>query len=120
VKQGVRTIAENAQAGFKQRFDVSRSAYAIIEVAIRGDKEIPEERKNPLLKAIRSLMFKGELKPRMGTREEAMKILGVSRPTIGRWIKKGKITPIYLSPGKVRFDLNEIEWYAEHGSHSDP
>lgn len=99
---------------------MSRSAYAIIEVAIRGDKEIPEERKEPLLKAIHALMFRGDRKPRMGTRKEAMKILGISRATMGRWIKKGRITPVYLSPNKVQFDLNEVEWYAEHGSHFNP
>lgn len=99
---------------------MSQSAYTIIEATVRADREIPEERKGPLLKAIHALMFKGERKPRMGTRKEAMEILGISRATMGRWIKKGRITPVYLSPSKVQFDLNEIEWYAEHGGHFGP
>lgn len=118
MRQDVRTIAENAEAGFKQRFDVSWSAYAIIEVTIRRDKEIPEERKEPLLKAIHALIFRGDRKPRMGTRKEAMEILGVSIATMGRYVRAGKITPIRLSPKKVRFDLNEIEWFAENGDKS--
>jgi predicted DNA-binding transcriptional regulator AlpA len=98
---------------------ISESTYAIIQTAVSADPNLTDQQKQDLVKGIASLVSGKTRKPRMGTRKEAMEILGISRPTIGRWIKKGIITPIYLSPSKVRFDLNEIEWYAEHGSRSD-
>lgn len=98
---------------------ISESTYVIIKTAVSADPNLSEEQKGEMMKGILSLVSEKKLKPRMGTRKEAMEILGISRPTIGRWIKKGIITPIYLSSSKVRFDLNEIEWYAEHGSRTD-
>jgi len=48
--------------------------------------------------------------------KEAMKILGVSRPTLKGYVKKGFISQISLSPRKIRFDEENIRHFAETGA----
>jgi excisionase family DNA binding protein len=46
------------------------------------------------------------------TAEEVMKILKISRATLNRWVKAGKIQALKLGEGKrgaVRFRLKDIE-----------
>lgn len=47
--------------------------------------------------------------------KEAMKIIGVSRPTLASYIKKGAITQIVLSPRRIRFDEENVRCFAEKG-----
>lgn len=98
--------------------EVKPESKIAIKTIVNLDGTISPEKKALIFKAMDDPV--SEKKLRMGTRKEAMEILGISRATMGRWIKKGRITPVYLSPSKVQFDLNEIEWYAEHGGHFGP
>ena len=97
---------------------ISEQTLAIIKATIWADPNLSKEEKEGLFKLILSLVSGEKPKPRMGTKNEAMKILGVSIATMGRYVRAGKITPIRLSPRKVKFDLNEIERFAENGDKS--
>ena len=47
--------------------------------------------------------------------KEAMRILNVSRPTLTTYVKKGAITRIVLSPRRIRFDEENVRYFAEKG-----
>jgi len=47
--------------------------------------------------------------------KEAMRILDVSRPTLTAYVKKGAITRIVLSPRRIRFDEENVRYFAEKG-----
>ena len=47
--------------------------------------------------------------------KESMKIIGVSRPTLNGYRKKGFITQVVLSPRKIRFDEENVRHFAEKG-----
>lgn len=47
--------------------------------------------------------------------QEVGKILGISRATIFKLIKKGVIKPIYYGKRILRFDKKEIIDFARHG-----
>lgn len=51
------------------------------------------------------------------TADEVMKILKISRATLNRWVKAGKIQALKLGEGKkgaVRFRLRDIEEFVEN------
>ena len=49
--------------------------------------------------------------------KEAMRILGISRPTLRSYVKAGLISQIAYSPRKVMFDEDEIRHFALSGIH---
>lgn len=48
-------------------------------------------------------------RPRPISPREACEVLGVCRRSLTRYANRGALTPIRLSPRKIRYDLNEVE-----------
>ncbi|HOJ78285.1 MAG TPA: helix-turn-helix domain-containing protein [Bacillota bacterium] len=56
------------------------------------------------------------------TADEVMRILKISRATLNRWVKAGKIQALKLGEGKkgaVRFRLKDIEAFVEENVKKD-
>ena len=52
---------------------------------------------------------------RLGTGRQAADVLGVHRRTLQRYAREGKLTAIYQSRRRVRYDLDEVERLASEG-----
>ncbi len=50
------------------------------------------------------------------TAKEAMKLLGVSRPTLRAYVRQGNLTQVNVSPRKIRFYQDEVEQLADYGA----
>lgn len=82
-----------------------------IEGVLNSDPGITVEEKKRILKACRP--------PKAGspiTAREAMKILGVSRPTLRTYVRRGLLTQRCRSSRSVRFDREEVERLANYGT----
>lgn len=78
---------------------------------LNSDPGITAEEKERILKACRP--------PKAGppiTAREAMKILGVSRPTLRSYVHRGLLTQRCRSSRSVRFDREEVEQLANYGT----
>ena len=64
----------------------------------------PPEKIAAAMKALNGTPRRKSILPR-----EACEILGVCRATLLRYEREGKLTPIRISPRKMRYDLNEVE-----------
>lgn len=65
--------------------------------------------------AIRRAAMGGADLPRMIRIERVAEILGCSRKTAERYVKQGKLRPIYRSPRKIFYNLDEVEYFATTG-----
>ena len=45
----------------------------------------------------------------LATRREACDLLKISMSTLERWERQGKLTPVRLSPGVVRYRRSDLE-----------
>ncbi len=58
-------------------------------------------------------------KKRLILRKEVLQILGISIPTLRKYIRMGLVNEIKLSKRKSRFDYDEIIRFAENGVNTD-
>lgn len=79
----------------------------------RGHWRIPRE------EVLRLLLEREDLDPRdLLTLEEVAKILKVSKPTVWRWVKKGKIPAMEIGEGRGKMymiKVNDLLWALEQG-----
>jgi excisionase family DNA binding protein len=52
---------------------------------------------------------------------EAARALGISRPSLSRWVKEGRVRPTLTTPGgQYRFDLDELREQMRRQPRRDP
>jgi hypothetical protein len=56
------------------------------------------------------------IKPRPGSIKEAARILGCHPKTVQRYAMQGRLRQIHISSRRVRYDMNEVEALATHGT----
>ncbi len=81
------------------------------EALLDNASEVSLEQRNKILAACKSV----PKKRRLIKRKEAIQILGISAPTLLKFIRAGKIDVYKLSQRKCRFDLDQIETIANGG-----
>jgi len=85
---------------------------ASIRMLAAADPEVD----NATIARIVAACEKSTVKRELITTDEVMKILGVSRFTIWKWVKANKIHPIHYSERTRRFDKAEIISFANNGA----
>lgn len=77
----------------------------LIQRVLEADPQVDSRQVKNILDACRTPVKR--LKPILA--KEAMGILGVSRPTLKKYVREGKLTEHIQSARKIRFDLDEVE-----------
>ena len=93
---------------------MNQNIIAAVESLLNSDAEVTPEQRKDILAAC-----KGSRKRRLIKRKEALKLLGVSAPTLLTFIRSGKVDLYRLSLRKCRFDLDQIEFIANGGDVND-
>ena len=76
----------------------------LIQRVLDGDSTITAQEKEQILKACRNQALRMVI-----SAKEAMRILGISRPTLSAYVHQGLLTQINVSARKVRFAQDEVE-----------
>lgn len=85
-----------------------------IKLLLENDQSVSSEQRGRILAACRSQPT--AVRRRLGTARQAAEILGCHPKTVYRWAARGNLHPIRHSLRKVRFDLDEVEVFANHGT----
>ena len=91
------------------------STLDILKRILDMDETISQENAEGILFACTQTTPQNSKKHHLIEARDAMRILGVSRPTLKGYVKKGYISQIALSPRKIRFDEENIRHFAETG-----
>ncbi len=83
----------------------------MIKAVVESATTLPPQHRRRILAA---LLGEPE-KSRLITSKEACEILGISKPTLSDWAKKGRITPIRRSARSIRYAAAEVERLAREG-----
>ncbi len=83
----------------------------LIERVLASDETVSAEVRDSLLRAMRQAVPKRKLV----SAKEAQAMLGVSRPTLRAYVKRGVLEQINLSSRKVRFDEQQVSRMAYLG-----
>jgi excisionase family DNA binding protein len=97
---------------------VRNATYQIVEAALRGDPGVTEQRLTAALAYLREGKFPDEPTeglPLLLTVAQAARQLEVSRFTIRRLEKGGKLKPVMITPDLKRFRRADIEAFAAGG-----
>ena len=87
----------------------------IVDTVLRQDSTVKDSERDS---ALRVLCGETPLLPLLLTQIEIAKNLGVSRGTVWRWKKEGRLTPVELPDGMVRYrraDLFKLAGLDEEG-----
>ena len=76
-----------------------------ILTSILEELKVPPDSQTEILDIVKNPRKKRKLI----SRRETMKLLGVSAPTLLKYIRRGLIHEYRMSSRKIRFDANEIE-----------
>ena len=82
---------------------------------LASDETVSTELRDSLLRAMRQAVPRRKLV----SAKEAQAMLGVSRPTLRAYVKRGVLEQINLSSRKVRFDEQEVSRLAYGGVEED-
>ncbi|MBQ9367729.1 MAG: helix-turn-helix domain-containing protein [Victivallales bacterium] len=83
----------------------------LIASLLQSDETVTPEIRDYILRAMRQATPKRKLITAKG----AMEVLGVSRPTLREYVKRGVLEQINISSRKVRFDEEEVSRLAYNG-----
>ena len=83
----------------------------LIASLLQSDETVTPEIRDYILRAMRQATPKRKLITAKG----AMEVLGVSRPTLREYVKRGVLKQINISTRKVRFDEEEVSRLAYNG-----
>ena len=83
----------------------------LIRAVLSDDNTVTEEQTERVLRVCKQLQ---EHRTLIGPKE-AMTILGISRPTLRAYVKRGLIDQIAFSSRKLRFDAETIHRFADRG-----
>ena len=85
----------------------------VVRSILAADETVSKDKLESVLRNLRQTT--ASHRHLIGARQ-AMEILGVSRPTLRSYMKRGFITQIAFSSRKVRFDEDEIRRFADNGA----
>ncbi len=83
----------------------------MIRTILSGDETVTGEHADSILRSCKQATVRRKLI----NAKEAMSLLGVSRPTLRSFVRRGCLTQIKLSQRKIRFDENEVLHFANTG-----
>ena len=83
----------------------------LIASLLQSDETVTPEMRDYILRAMRQAAPRRKLISAKG----AMEVLGVSRPTLREYVKRGVLEQINISTRKVRFDEEEVSRLAYNG-----
>lgn len=84
-----------------------------LKTIIEADPTVTPEARKEILTACE--LAGRPRKRRLGNVGQAAAILDCHRRTVQRYAREGRLTPIYQSCRRVRFDLDEVERLANEG-----
>jgi excisionase family DNA binding protein len=93
---------------------VKPEIYQSISVLLQSDNTVPDMQRQQILKVCRRESVKA--KRRFGTVKQAAELLSCHPKTVYRYVKRGMLHPVHHSPRRVRFDLDEVEAFANEGT----
>ncbi len=88
--------------------------YQAVKLLLELDPTVSAEHGKRILDVCRRQSF--PTKKRLGTLKQAAAILQCDPRTVSRYVVKGRISAIWHSRRKVRYDLDEIERFASRGT----
>ena len=97
----------------KEEENMKPETLSVIRSILTSDDSVTKDKIETILRSIRQTT--AQHRRLIGARQ-AMEILGVSRPTLRSYMKRGFITQIAFSSRKVRFDEDEIRRFADNGA----
>ena len=84
-----------------------------IETILNADRTIPKGKKDKVMDILLDRTpTPSPKKKRLISTNQAAEILQIHVATVREYARKGVLTPIRFSARKIRFDLDEIEFYA--------
>ena len=86
---------------------------SVIKLLIENDRSVPEEQRLRILAACRTKP--ATARRRLGTVKQAAEILGCCTRSVERYAKQGCFLSIHHSARKVRYDLDEVQGFANQG-----
>ena len=90
---------------------MKKESIDLIGRILASDETVSAELRDSLLRAMRHAVPRRKLV----TAKEAQAMLGVSRPTLRAYVKRGVLEQVNLSSRKVRFDEQEVSRLAYRG-----
>jgi predicted DNA-binding transcriptional regulator AlpA len=95
------------------------STVEIVAAALRGDGGISQQRIDATLRLLKEGSLPASLErgplPLLLMQAQAARLLGCSRFTLRRAVKDGRLQPIHLTPGCVRYRTSDIQSLAANG-----
>ena len=95
---------------------MKQTTESLIRAILSGDNTVTEDQTEKVLRACKQPQDHRSL---IGPKE-AMAILGVSRPTLRAYVKRGLVDQIAFSTRKLRFDAETIHRLADRGVTASP
>ena len=83
---------------------MKKESIDLIEHILVSDESVCAEMRDSLLRAMRQAVPRRKLV----SAKEAQAMLGVSRPTLRAYVKRGVLEQVNISARKVRFDEQEV------------
>ena len=83
-----------------------------IQALLKSDNTVTEEQAQNIL----NFCKKPTVRRRLITARETQKMLSCSRPTLRALVKRGYLQQINFSSRKVRFDLADVQRFANNGA----
>ena len=95
---------------------MKQTTESLIRAILSGDNTVTEDQTEKVLRVCKQPQDHRTL---IGAKE-AMAILGVSRPTLRAYVKRGLVDQIAFSTRKLRFDAETIHRLADRGVTASP
>lgn len=86
-----------------------------IQALLKSDNTVTDEQAQNILNCCKKPM----VRRRLITAREAREILSCSRPTLRALVKRGYLQQINFSSRKVRFDLSDVQRFANNGASAE-
>ena len=99
-----------------ERKKMKQTTESLIRAILSGDNTVTEDQAEKVLRVCKQPQDHRSL---IGPKE-AMAILGVSRPTLRAYVKRGLVDQIAFSSRKLRFDAETIHRLADRGVTTPP
>ena len=95
---------------------MKQTTESLIRAILSGDNTVTEDQTEKVLRACK---LPQDHRTLIGAKE-AMAILGISRPTLRAYVKRGIVDQIAFSTRKLRFDAETIHRLADRGMTTSP
>ena len=98
-----------------ERNTMNQTTINAIQALLKSDNTVTEEQAQQILNCCK----KPTVRRRLITAREAREILSCSRPTLRALVKRGYLQQINFSSRKVRFDLADVQRFANNGTSAE-